>query len=427
MSNDGARKAEILDAAATLFASTGVRTGIKDIADACGIHPGSLYHHFESKEAIIVALVERYQTDLDTVAQAALEDLRQPDVIPPAKIIIALGEAIAACAVRHRAALLLTFYEPPALFSQDLVELAARTPTRIQAAMLEALRAGRQSGYIRPGIDLALLADRLCQSMLHIGIGVSHGIPGGSRMAEIKCRILLDGVAVGPLEDDALDQAPAFLAANKVIATWDEDDAVDEHDREALIRAAARTEFGRRGYEATTVRDIAAAANLSMGGVYRIIESKERLLVSIMSSYVATITAGWRAILRSPSSAVEKLDALMWFDINLMNRFSDEFKIQYAGLREAPPDSPDLTWTFPTQLRQVKSLLAEGAGSGELHLAGASADIRARCMFSVIWMPQNIVYSAGPRAALALSRGTVLRGASERLQTGREPASHVQG
>jgi len=55
----GSRRTEILDTAAALFASSGLRTSLKEIADACGILPGSLYHHFESKEAIIVELVER--------------------------------------------------------------------------------------------------------------------------------------------------------------------------------------------------------------------------------------------------------------------------------------------------------------------------------------------------------------------------------
>ncbi len=57
MTSDGARRAEILETAATLFASSGLRTTLKDIADACGILPGSLYHHFDSKEAIVIELV----------------------------------------------------------------------------------------------------------------------------------------------------------------------------------------------------------------------------------------------------------------------------------------------------------------------------------------------------------------------------------
>jgi AcrR family transcriptional regulator len=52
------RRQEILDAADSVMASSGyVGTSLKDIADACGIQAGSLYHHFASKEAIAVELV----------------------------------------------------------------------------------------------------------------------------------------------------------------------------------------------------------------------------------------------------------------------------------------------------------------------------------------------------------------------------------
>ena len=104
------RKDEILDTAATMFASAGFRTSLKEIADACGILPGSLYHHFESKEAIVVELVERYQVDLDAIAT-------QPRAGSFDERLRALAEAIADCAVRHRAALLMTMYEPPETIS----------------------------------------------------------------------------------------------------------------------------------------------------------------------------------------------------------------------------------------------------------------------------------------------------------------------
>src|SRR4051812_17175702 len=108
MANEGARREEVLETAATLFASSGLRASLKDIADAAGILPGSLYHHFDSKEAIIVELVRRYQDDLDRVAKEALDALHDLDPRPVEDQIVEFGEAIAACAVRHRAALLLT-------------------------------------------------------------------------------------------------------------------------------------------------------------------------------------------------------------------------------------------------------------------------------------------------------------------------------
>ena len=57
-----APKAQLLDAAATVFESAGIRASISDVAAACGVLTGSLYHHFESKEAIVIKLAERSRT-----------------------------------------------------------------------------------------------------------------------------------------------------------------------------------------------------------------------------------------------------------------------------------------------------------------------------------------------------------------------------
>ena len=195
MSTDGTRRTEILETAARLFATAGMRVSLKEIADACGILPGSLYHHFESKEAIIIELVRRYRDDLDRLADDAAEDLQQSASRPVEARIIEFGQAIAACGVRHRAALLLSLYEPPAVLGDELAHLASQAPTAIEATMLEMLREGRASGAIRPGIDLTLLSDRLCQSMLHVGVGVSHMTPGEEQVPELRLRILLDGIA----------------------------------------------------------------------------------------------------------------------------------------------------------------------------------------------------------------------------------------
>jgi AcrR family transcriptional regulator len=417
---DVARRSEILDAAATLFASSGLRTTLRDIADASGILAGSLYHHFDSKEAIIIELVRRYQAELDDVGHVAMEALRQPDPRPAAELIVDLGQAIADCAVRHRAALLLTFYEPPAGMGKELSALAARTPTVIQTAMLETLRAGRASGYLGAEVGLNLLADRLCQSMLHIGIGVSHRSAGAHRMAALRCQALLDGIAARPLSGSRLDRSAAILAADSVIATWREDPVAAQPERAALIRATARAEFGRRGYEATTMRHIAAAAGVDVRSVYRVIESKEQLFATIMRGYVTSVTAGWNAVLRAPSTPVERLDALIWLNINVVDRFGPELRIQLAGLRQTPPDNPDLAWTFPSQLRQVKALLSEGARSGDLRFEGGSAELRARCLFELLWTPESILRAVGTRGALELLRATVLRGAASRGTAGRQ-------
>jgi hypothetical protein len=65
-------------------------------------------------------------------------------------------------------------------------------------------------------------------------------------------------------------------------------------------------------------------------------------------------------------------------------------------------------------MNDLKSLLAQGLRTGELHVEGPSADIRAWSLFELLWMPENIVRDLGPRDALTLARETTLRGAGSR-------------
>jgi AcrR family transcriptional regulator len=413
-SADGSRRSEILESAASLIAASGLRTSLQEIADAAGILPGSLYHHFESKEAILIELIRRFHADLDRIGEIARKRLDEPDPRPASDKIVELASAIANCAVRHRAALQLTFHEPPASANQELVELAQRPPNEVQEALLEALRAGRWSGCIRPEIDPPMLADRICQTMLHVGLDVIRHKATADRVAAVLCRIMLDGLASRPPSDAQLDRSSALRAADLVIETWSEENEADREDEAAYVREVARAEFGRRGYEATTIRDIASAAGLGTGTVYRLIGSKQELLASIMRSFGEKVGAGWVSVLRSTASPIEKLDALSWVDINALDQFYDEFRIQLAWLRQSPPDTPNPGWSFTTRLRQLRSLLTEGIRSGEIRIASPSTSVLARCVLDVLWIPENIVRKAGKRAALVHARDTVLRGVADR-------------
>src|SRR5690242_15261500 len=154
--DSGTRRTEILQTAASLIASSGLRTSLQEIADAAGILPGSLYHHFESKEAILVELLHRYHADLDRIAQQAQSKLDDPASRSAFDQIVDLSAAIAQLAVTHGAALQMTFYEGHGP-NKELTALAQQRPTAIMEAMVQTLRAARWSGYLRPDVDLPVL------------------------------------------------------------------------------------------------------------------------------------------------------------------------------------------------------------------------------------------------------------------------------
>ncbi len=72
------RREQIIDAAMQVFAQKGyVRSTNKDIAHAANITPGLIYHYFESKEALLMAVVES-RTPLKIIATIPPEMLALP-------------------------------------------------------------------------------------------------------------------------------------------------------------------------------------------------------------------------------------------------------------------------------------------------------------------------------------------------------------
>jgi AcrR family transcriptional regulator len=63
----------------------------------------------------------------------------------------------------------------------------------------------------------------------------------------------------------------------------------------AELRAAAKRLFAERGYEATTVRDIARAANVTERTFYRYFDGKEGLMADEYLSWLATLQGAIRA------------------------------------------------------------------------------------------------------------------------------------
>jgi AcrR family transcriptional regulator len=82
-----ATQAAFLDAAEALFSSSGIEaTSVNDVAKQARRSIGSLYHHFQKKEILVLAVVDRILGDLDRVTELRLrpshtKDLGIPDIV----------------------------------------------------------------------------------------------------------------------------------------------------------------------------------------------------------------------------------------------------------------------------------------------------------------------------------------------------------
>jgi AcrR family transcriptional regulator len=83
--------AEILDAAAELFASYGYEgTSVKQIAEKAELSVGKIYNHFESKEEIFRALLDKYMTVIHTLGDDACREDDPPLVQLQCRIEVAI-------------------------------------------------------------------------------------------------------------------------------------------------------------------------------------------------------------------------------------------------------------------------------------------------------------------------------------------------
>ena len=73
------RKSKLLEESARLFGAHGYdKTSMRDIATAFGILPGSLYHHFGSKEELFAAVYAQGVSQFIEAVEAAVESHQEP-------------------------------------------------------------------------------------------------------------------------------------------------------------------------------------------------------------------------------------------------------------------------------------------------------------------------------------------------------------
>jgi AcrR family transcriptional regulator len=168
------RRTQILDAAVRCFARRGYyETTIEDLVAETGLSRGALYLYFPSKEAIYLAISERWGCGLEEAIRARLT----PDLSPAATLQLLIevtGEHVRAETDACR-----ILMEGWNLERQipALAERARRGHERGMTALGDLLRAGIASGEFRADLDVETQV-LLLQASLH-GLMVQwHQRPG---------------------------------------------------------------------------------------------------------------------------------------------------------------------------------------------------------------------------------------------------------
>ncbi|MBD7978588.1 TetR/AcrR family transcriptional regulator [Serpens gallinarum] len=105
-----------------------------------------------------------------------------------------------------------------------------------------------------------------------------------------------------------MDDQKAQAVMQELVASGQVTDP--ESPRGKLLQEAARL-FRRKGYERTTVRDLANAVGIQSGSIFHHFKSKEEILRSVMEETVIFNTALLRAALDEASDLRERVLALI--------------------------------------------------------------------------------------------------------------------
>lgn len=162
-----ATRAALISAARELFIAKGYAdTGTPEIVAAAGVTRGALYHHFEDKQALFRAVVER-----EAAAVAQEIERAAPDSLAPKEALLRGGDAfLAAMAKRGRTRLLLL--DGPAVLGRavmDEIDLANGGRT-----LREGIEAAIAAGSMRP-VPASALAALLSAAFDRAALAIENG------------------------------------------------------------------------------------------------------------------------------------------------------------------------------------------------------------------------------------------------------------
>jgi AcrR family transcriptional regulator len=167
----------------------------------------------------------------------------------------------------------------------------------------------------------------------------------------------------------------------------------------ARIEAAAIGLFSSRGVQGTSIKEIATAAGLSEGALYRHFASKDDLVWQAFEARYVALAERLRAAAAEATGSRAKLDAM----IRAICRAHDEDPqafhflvfVQHGQLSRLAPDTP-------TPVTVVHDLLAAAIAAGEL--PAQDADLATALVFGLVLQPMTFAaYGrlSGPQTAYA--------------------------
>jgi len=351
----------LFDTAATLFWEKGyAATTTREIAAAVGIQQASLYYHIASKEDLLyqlcVSSLERLRSDVES----ALAEVHDP--LGRIRIFIRVHLAtLLTYQVRH-VTMLTELRALSDRHHQDVLGLRKQYADLVRSMLQEA----QTAAAVRTDIPAQYLYLALLNVLnwAVVWFRRDQELPA-ERLAGVFTPVFLDGAAASPVRPSRHPFA-ASRQHKSTSRTRKVSEPVDKPTAERLLNAAAAL-FAKKGYAATSTREIAALLRIQKASLYYHIESKEDLLYDISKSSLEQIRSDVEAAVRSVSDPLEKTRTLIRTHIVSMLRDQEKHSATLSEMRALSKDRlAHVIALRDTYEELVRSVLQEGQSAGAL-------------------------------------------------------------
>jgi AcrR family transcriptional regulator len=186
-------RAKILQASMRLFADSGYdSTGVAEICEKSGLSKGAFYHHFPSKQAVFLALLDEWLGSLDTGMLAASPS--EPMSVPELFLTMARRTRDVFSMADGRLSIFLEFWaqarKDPEIWTRTVAPFH-----RYRDVFAGIIRRGIEEGSFKP-----VNADTAASALVSLAVGVVlQGVvdPNGAQWDEVmvSCvELLFDGM-----------------------------------------------------------------------------------------------------------------------------------------------------------------------------------------------------------------------------------------
>ncbi|HEX4071522.1 MAG TPA: TetR/AcrR family transcriptional regulator [Planctomycetaceae bacterium] len=125
---------------------------------------------------------------------------------------------------------------------------------------------------------------------------------------------------------------------------------------EGILQAAVRL-FARKGYEATSTREIVEAAGVTKPMIYYYFKNKEGLYEAVLTRFLSQFAVRLRAVVDEPREPRDHLVEVVWAHLEYCREHRDFAKFFYAVF--FGPEESAVADSLVSMTRQVQDLLIE--------------------------------------------------------------------